>query len=373
MVERLSVVVTHWARPAPALERRGGPCDLESVLRPSFLPLCFPLVALFLAPVQALGAPGAKAPAARGKGAASATPAAPRVMLRPTFDKRTGLAEPSLSALVAASNRGDRIELTRLAERIGVARLFELLSAPEKASEKAHVLAALDAVRFIEGGIGVLGATARLLGDGDSKVSERAARTLGDLLRADRLDKLAEWEIPGDEVSLACQGLLKAAEGSGTHLPTRVAAIEALGEAHAFCRGHKGIAGGIAGMSADESPEMRRAALLAPQIVKQENIETIGSMTEDAVPLVAGAAAVVWCRVSYEGLRKGSNSETDKRRLFRLRMLVLADIAPVEDTAEILPCLALSKDPEDQKAADYGRRRQAPAAPGGSAGNMQRW
>jgi hypothetical protein len=41
-------------------------------------------------------------------------------------------------------------------------------------------------------------------------------------------------------------------------------------------------------------------------------------------------------------------------------------VAPPEDASEILPCLALSKDPEDLKAVEMVRQRlkQAP---------MQRW
>src|SRR6185369_6479777 len=87
----------------------------------------------------------------------------PRVVLRPQFDPRTGLSEPALTALIAASNRNDRLEVTRLAERIGVARFGSILRTPDKSADKAQILAALDGVRSLDGGVRLLAVAARLL------------------------------------------------------------------------------------------------------------------------------------------------------------------------------------------------------------------
>jgi hypothetical protein len=303
---------------------------------------------------------------------AAALPPAQRLVLRPQFDQRTGLAEPALAALVAASTRNDQLEVTRLAEKIGVARFSSILKTPDKSPDKAQVLAALDGVRAIDGGVRLLGVTARLLFDTDARVVERAALTVGELLRADQLDKMLEWEVTTSEVLTACGGLSRAAESSSSALPARVAALEALGEAYIYCK----ISFSLAGLGADVWPEVRRAALLAPQMMRSESIDAIGALIEDAVPLVAGAAGAVWCRAQYDSLRKNADNDLAKQRLFKLRLLVLADVAPPEDTTEILPCLSLSKDAEDQKVVELARKRQKEMptpSPATIQSTMPRW
>ncbi|HEY0714674.1 MAG TPA: hypothetical protein VGF45_18475 [Polyangia bacterium] len=304
-------------------------------------------VALVAAAV-AFGGMGATA-FAQGKGK---PPATNRALVRSSFDARTGLAEPALASLIAASNRGDRNEMSRLVERIGVARLTAILMGTERPGDRPSLLAALDAVRFLDGGVRLLALVARLAGDGDARIAERAARAVGELLRADQLDKLAEWEISHEEVYSACAALSRIVSGQNATAPLRIAALEALSEAHSFCR--SGI--GLEGMTADFAPEVRRAALLAPQIGQTTSADVIGDLIEDPVPIVAGAAASVWCRSQYEKLRKGAG-EVEKRRLFRMRMLLLADVAPAEDTSEMLPCLSLSKDPEDVSTVEIVRKR----------------
>ena len=166
--------------------------------------------------------------------------------------------------------------------------------------------------------------------------------------------------------------MTRTAESATGGLPARVAALEALGEAHAFCK----ISFSLSGLGTDVWPEVRRAALLAPQMIRTESIDSIGALIEDAVPIVAGAAGVVWCRAQYDNLRKDAGSDLSRQRLFKLRMLVLADVAPPEDTAEILPCLSLSKDGEDQKVVELARKRQKemPApSPATIQSTMPRW
>jgi hypothetical protein len=324
---------------------------------------------------QAHAQSGAAGQGGKAKAAGGPAPAG-RGGQRPNFDARTGLAEPGLSALIAASSKGDRNEVIRQAERIGVARVQSILSAVSitaggdkdketKAdrADRAQVMAALDAARVMDGGVRLLAPVARLLLDDDSRVAERAARAVGELLRADRLDKLIEWEIAAEDVYGACAALARTARNDSAATSLRIAAIEALGEAHAYCRGDLKLGT----VTTDTGPDVRRAALLAPQITQGESVDSIGGLIEDPVPLVAGAAATVWCRHQYDFLRKGGvNGETEKRRLFKIRMLLMADVAPPEDASEILPCLALSKDPEDLKAVEMVRQRlkQAP---------MQRW
>lgn len=316
------------------LSRRRGPGRVLSG---------FALAAVTLA---ALAAPAWAQQRAKG-------PAPVRALVRANFDPRTGLAEPSWAALVSASTRGDRNELARLVERIGIARLASVLAGSDRNnSERPQLLAALDAARLIDGGIRVLAVVSRLVSDGDTRVAERASRTLGELLRADRFDKMVEWEIAAEDVYGACSALSKVISGESATAPLRVAALEALSEAHAYCR--NGLA--LEGLTVDFAPEVRRAALLSPQIGQTASADVLGNLIEDPVPMVAGAAGSMWCRSQYEKLRKGPG-EVEKRRLFRIRMLLLADVAPAEDTSEMLPCLSLSKDPEDVSTVDIVRKR----------------
>jgi hypothetical protein len=57
--------------------------------------------------------------------------------------------------------------------------------------------------------------------------------------------------------------------------------------------------------------------------------------------------------------RPGRQSAEDeaKRRFVRMRSLVLSPTVAAEDAAEMLPCLSLSRDPEDRKTFEAGRRR----------------
>ena len=283
-------------------------------------------------------------------GQAVALAQAGKVALRPAGSNRTGLAEASASALEAAVGRGDRAEIARWAERLGPSRLMRLL----EADDRGTVLAALEATRLLDGNVRLLAPVTRLLVDADARVAERAAITAGELLRADRLGKLLEWEISAPEVADACNALARVADRNGAPLPLRVSALEALAEGHAFCR----VSIPLGTLSGDVWPEVRRAALLAPQIVRVQSVETIGEISRDLVPQVAGAAATVWCRHKLESLRKGIGDEA-KQRLGRMRSLVLMDNTPAEDTAEMLPCLSLSSNPEDKRAFETARKRRA--------------
>ena len=137
-----------------------------------------------------------------------------------------------MTGLEAAVGRGDKAEVARWAERLGTARLARLL----QSDDRGAVLAALEGTRQLEGNVRLMSSVTRLLSDSDARVAERAAATLGELLRADRLGKLLEWEISAPEVADACSSLARTADRAAAPLPLRVAALDALAEGHAFCR-----------------------------------------------------------------------------------------------------------------------------------------
>ena len=192
-----------------------------------------------------------------------------------------------------------------------------------------------------------------MIGDSDAQVADRALLTVGELLRADQLGKLLEWEVAAVEVGAACAALARAADQPGAPPPLRQRALEALAEGYAFCRVN--IPAGT--LNPSLAPEIRRAAILAPQIVRVQPVEAIGEMVGDPVIPVAAAAGAIWCRHRFEPLRKQGMNEEAKRRFPRLRTLVLQPNIPPEDAAEMLPCLSLSRDPEDRKAFETGRKR----------------
>jgi hypothetical protein len=313
------------------------------------------LPALGAIALTSLSLPAAAQPGRPGKpgAAAAAAPAAAAARpnaSRPMFDRRTGLAETPAAALAAAAARGDKADVARWAERLGPSRLGQMLASDDRGA----VLAALEGTKLLDGNVRLLPWVTRLLADNDPKVAERAADTLAELLAADRLGKLLEWEIAGPEVADACAALARTADHGNAPVGLRVAALGALAEAHAFCR----VSIPLGTLSGDVWPEVRRAALLAPQIVRVQSVETIGGMSADMVPQVAGAAATVWCRHRLESLRKGPLGDEAKQRLGRMRALVMMDNTPAEDTVEMLPCLAVSPNPEDKRALELARKKR---------------
>jgi hypothetical protein len=273
----------------------------------------------------------------------------PRPAGRPSFDPRTALLEASVAGLTSASVRGDRAELARWADRIGPARMAALL----QRRERATLLAALDGTRTLEGNVRLLPWVTRLIGDGDAQVAERAIQTVGELLRADQLGKLLEWEVAAVEVGAACAALARAADQTSAPQPLRQRALEALAEGYAFCR----VSIPAASLDGEMWPELRRAALLAPQIVRTKPVDAIGEMTSDRSPQVAAAAGAIWCRHRFEPLRRQGVNDEARRRFVRMRALVMQPTISAEDAAEMLPCLSLSRDPEDKKAFEAARKR----------------
>jgi hypothetical protein len=273
----------------------------------------------------------------------------PRGATRPSFDPHTALLEASVANLTAASARGDRADVARWADRLGAARLTTLL----QRRDRPTVLAALDGTRSLEGNVRLLPWVTRLIGDDDPQVAERAIQTVGELLRADQLNKLLEWEVAAVEVGAACAALARAADQSSAPPSLRQRALESLAEGYAFCR----VNIPTATLSAEITPEIRRAAVLAPQIVRVRTVDQIGEMTADRASQVAAAAGAIWCRHRFEPLRKQGLNDEARRRFARMRTLVLSPTITAEDAAEMLPCLSLSKDAEDRKAFELARKR----------------
>lgn len=275
------------------------------------------------------------------------TPAAER----PRFHPRTALTAVPPGPLVDAVARGDRAEISRLAERLGPARLEALLASEDRTVARA----ALEATATLEGNVRLLGAVTRLVGTPAGPLAERAAQVLGAMLGPEDPRKLDDYETPPDEVNRACATLAAAAMAHLDSVPVRVAALEALAEAHMVCAESHGLAV----LTDDVWPEVRRALLLSPRAAQIRPPAEMAALTRDPVPKVAGAAGALWCRQHVASLRKGPMAADLRRRLAQLRTLVLIEDTPPEDAIDMLPCLALSPEPEDQRALEILRKRRA--------------
>jgi hypothetical protein len=250
-----------------------------------------------------------------------------------TYNRRTGLMEPSLTSLRRAADRGDRADLGRWAERIGPARLARALGE----TDRDLILAVLDGVATLPNRLLLVEAVLPLCDSPDATISERATRAVGQLLNDADPARLQEWEVPNDLVHQSCQMMAQMAE-RGPSLDVRLAALQSLNDGAALCPGKIDLSG----LLRDESPEIRRAALLTMRPREATALAAVRRAERDADPSVAAAAGASLCRAHGTGTRPA-----DERPL---RELLSAAGTPAEDAAEMMTCLATSTDPADRKA-----------------------
>src|SRR3954454_16933819 len=146
---------------------------------------------------------------------------------KPAFNRHTGLFEPPFSELERAVASGDRADVARWAARIGPARLVEAL----RGNERGRVVAALEATGALPGNVRLLDSVTPLVISGDAAVSERAVRTLAQLLDASEPRRMEEWDVPADAVARGCRALSDVAARTMAPLELRLAALDALADA----------------------------------------------------------------------------------------------------------------------------------------------
>lgn len=265
-----------------------------------------------------------------------------------TYNKRTGLYEPPLAELKTVAARGDRADLARWAARLGPARLAQAL----RSTDSALVMAATEATTLLPGNVRLLDAVTALLVSPDGAVTERAARALGQMLDGAHPREVEEWEVPADVVARACRALVAFAGTAAAPVDARLAAVGALAEATSTCRSW--AAAGVAPLARDPHPEIRRAALLAGRPDHDAFVTAARDSLAATEPRVAAAAAVALCR-----RRVSARAEAAVAAGARMRELAAAEDTPVEDAAEILPCLAASGDAEDRRTLERIRDRRS--------------
>jgi len=263
---------------------------------------------------------------------------------RTAINKRTGLYELPVTDLRKAAERGDRVDLARVAARLGPARLSKALQDPDRRT----VLAALDGLPFLSAGIQLLEGVAPLLSSPDESIRAHAAVAAAALFAANNAVGLSDWEIAVETTQTACQALAVMAANETEALPTRLVAVQGLADAPAACAPSRKPEDLLASGAA----EIRRAAVVA-LVTNASPTNVLVAAAQDREASVAAAAGAKLCerRTKDKPLPPGVS----------LRKLALADGALPEDVVGMVPCLASSADPADAKALEE-LKKSSPAA-----------
>jgi hypothetical protein len=303
------------------------------------------LRSLFLTAILWLAPPAAGRASARPRAAARANP-------------RTGLLVTHDEALVRAVKRKDRAALERLAERMGPARLAQSLHR----SDPAVVAAALVALPYVRGAVTLVGAVTDLVEASDAVMAGAASGALGELLDGTSPALLDDWEVPPDQLGRACAALRTLAGRVEAPVPSRLAALVAMGDAATVCT----ATGELAPLLRDPVPAVRRATALLLRPEERRASSGFRDVIHDPDPAVASAAVAAVCRAEGrdEDLGAGASAATTAGRpdamvqqtVEAARALVLARGTPPEDAVEMLGCLAQSSAPADRRILDQLRR-----------------
>jgi len=255
---------------------------------------------------------------------------------RASINRRTGLYETPLSDLRKATERGDRVELARVAGRLGPARLARALAD----ADRRIVLAALDAAPLLDSGALLLENVVPLAWSADEAVRHRSVRTLAALLGQIDANNLAEWELSTETTQVACQALVRVAANEDEKLAPRLDAAQGLADAAALCSKNPRLAA----LLGSKQPEIRRAALwLVPT---GSEVEALRAATKDKSGLVAAAAGARLCRQRKPEAKNAVPADPP------FGQLALAEGALPEDLVEMLPCLVGSTQAADRKAVE---------------------
>ncbi len=255
------------------------------------------------------------------------------------INHRTGLYDLPLSNLRKADEREDRVELARVAARLGPARVGEAL----QDRDRRIVLAALDAVPLLTSGVLLLDGVLPLLTSTDEAIRGRAVGAAAALLATTDAVRLASFEVPEETTQAICQALARVAANESETLSTRLLAVQGLADAPVACAVARKAEDLAASLLASREPEIRRAAVLV-LLPMTAPASALLAATRDPDGEVAAAAGARLCE------RRATNPPLAAEP--PLRKLALASGALPEDVIGILPCLANSPDPADHKALD---------------------
>jgi hypothetical protein len=222
---------------------------------------------------------------------------------------------------------------------MGPARLARLMSDPDR----KLVLAALEAAPLFEAGVLLLQPMASLMASPDDAIRAHAVTATAALFAASDPARLDEYEVTSESVAASCQALARTAGNEAEQLSTRLSAIQGWVDAGRGCLGQLKLDP----LVASRDPDIRRAAVLALSDGAGGKALLLAASKDKDVKVAVAAVA----RLCKSGEMRAA--------LPPLKVLVSSDSAPAEDVVEILPCLAASADPSDQKVlaelAEKGR------------------
>ena len=248
----------------------------------------------------------------------------------PRPNPRTGLVEEPITGLVAAVKRGDRAETQRLANRIGLA----CIGLAVRDGDSPTATAAVEAVPLVPGAERLAGlVAARLDATDEQPLAGAAARTLGILLDGGAPDRFAEWDVPPDQIEVACDALRRSATRPEAPTALRLAVLDALAQASRACA----TTADLAPLLRDPDPSVRRAAVLALRPPQGDPAAALEGLIRDPSPPVASAATAALCR----------KRPPSPQAVQAARILVLHKDVPVEDAIEMLACLEASRQAQD--------------------------
>ncbi|HLK92321.1 MAG TPA: hypothetical protein VKZ18_20675 [Polyangia bacterium] len=267
-------------------------------------------------------------------------------------NERTGKLLPAFAELVKARKQGDRSALGRLGDRIGPARLAQAIAGPDARAAEA----ALAAAPLVRGGVLLVGTIADQTWASDPVRATAAAAALGGLLDGAVPSALEDWDVPPDQVALACWNLRALAGRKEAALPARLAALDAMLAAVPSC----GADADLGALARDPAPEIRRAVVLVAA-AGRGRAAALHEAAGDGAEVVRAAAAAAECRVEGRVGPRGKEMPPTPAAIAVARATASAAGTPPADAVEMLDCLAAAGTPADRALLDQLRR--GPASP----------
>jgi hypothetical protein len=263
---------------------------------------------------------------------------------------------PDAAALVAAAESHDEVELERVAARLGAPRLEQLAARGDKRTRHA----ALHALPLVDDGWATLPSLPLLFADADEETAALAALAARRIAEG-MTPELYDHDLPRDVPARAVRLLLQAAGNEKLKPALRVQALEATAALRSVTRVDDKA---VARLLADREPAVRRAAAEALAGSPGGLDPALGkTLAADADNTVAAAAAATLCReIPVVGGGKPGTLEQRIAKLpaaarTRLRTLALDDKVSLADRLDLITCLRVAMQPDDQKTLDTLARR----------------
>jgi hypothetical protein len=257
---------------------------------------------------------------------------------------------PEPAQLVRAQQKGDTVELERLARRIGVAKLLRLAQRSTKRDDR---VASLVALGMLPESVQVLPELAPLVADADVRVAEAADHAIEKLTERVRDWPPTDESLPPDLLERTAAALLTLAKSPTLAVDLRVEAILAL--EHLPARRKPLIdAASIDALVQDVTPEVRREAVELLMLRKDGDATLDTIIANDDAPEVAARAAAVICRdVPFGAAAKAPRVEKlSLGARDRVKRLAEDVRLSVEQRADLIGCLRASSRPEDRAVLD---------------------